>query len=105
MRIDIMRDIIKYSSLASCDSHTFPSEFQRRTPGFGRAAEIIEYYRTVCPARRGLFSIKKAGCVGVRMQRDLLITATLSARPRTETRGAWSLRPAPRLLLWQLRPL
>src|ERR1700674_3983347 len=28
MRIHIMRDIIKYSSLASCDSHTFPSEFQ-----------------------------------------------------------------------------
>src|SRR5258708_26681052 len=33
MRIDIMRDIIKSSSLASCDSHSFPSEF-RADAGF-----------------------------------------------------------------------
>src|SRR5258708_10353890 len=33
MRIDIMRDVIKYFSLASCDSHTFHSEF-RADAGF-----------------------------------------------------------------------
>ena len=52
MRIDIMRDIIKYSSLASCDSHTLPSEFQRRAPGFGELRRLsnitehpVQYFR------------------------------------------------------------
>src|SRR5712691_8437259 len=46
MRINIMRDVIKYSSLASCDSHIFPSEFQpgRRVPGeLRRLSNITEH--------------------------------------------------------------
>src|SRR5712691_2466178 len=40
MRIDVMRDVIKYSSLASCDSHSFSSEFHRRARRLGKPRRL-----------------------------------------------------------------